>query len=157
LSPECCEWRKIKWRIEKKKKIMKEEGAGKTGERQPEQKAVELPDKMFYKIGEVSQILGLKPFVIRYWESEFKQLRPSKNETGQRVYRKKDILILQRIKELLYEELYTIPGARRRLELDRREARKSEPVAELGQIQEILHRHKKKLIEIKHFLESYPS
>lgn len=130
---------------------MKEEVPGKTGQKR------EFPEKMFYRIGEVSQILEVKPFVIRYWESEFKQLRPAKNETGQRVYRKKDVLILLRIKELLYEELYTIPGARKRLERDRLEARKPKsPDEEYGQIREILQKHKRKLIEVKHFLESYP-
>ncbi|MEW5802439.1 MAG: MerR family transcriptional regulator [bacterium] len=133
---------------------MKEESPGKN--------EAGFPEKMFYKIGDVSQILDVKPFVIRYWESEFKQLRPTKNGTGQRVYRKKDILILQRIKELLYEELYTIPGAKRRLELDRLEAKKSGPAQEecredYGQIRDILRKHKKKLIEIKRFLESYSS
>jgi DNA-binding transcriptional MerR regulator len=136
---------------------MKEDVPGKSGIE------AEFPEKMFYKIGEVSQILDVKPFVIRYWESEFKQLRPTKNGTGQRVYRKKDLLILQRIKELLYDELYTIPGAKRRLEKDRLEAKKSGPPLQgggeedCGQIREILKNHKKKLIEIKRFLESYPS
>jgi DNA-binding transcriptional MerR regulator len=132
---------------------MKENVPGKAG------MEAESPGKMFYKIGEVSQILDVKPFVIRYWESEFKQLRPSKNGTGQRVYRKKDIIILQRIKELLYEELYTIPGARKRLEKDRLEAGKSGPGQEdtredYRQIREVLKNHKKKLIEIKRFLKS---
>ncbi len=117
---------------------MEENVSGKTG--------IEagFPEKMFYKIGEVSQILDVKPFVIRYWESEFKQVRPGKNGTGQRVYRKKDILTLQRIKELLYEELYTIPGAKKRLERDRHETKKSESAQEDdGQIREILKKHKK--------------
>jgi len=141
---------------------MKEDVPGKSGTGEVPEIEAEFPGKMFYKIGEVSQILDVKPFVIRYWESEFKQLRPTKNGTGQRVYRKKDILILQRIKELLYEELYTIPGAKRRLEKDRLEAKKSGPGQkdggeDYGQIREILKTHKKKLIEIKRFLESYPS
>ena len=117
---------------------------------------VDFPEKMFYKIGEVSRILKVKPFVIRYWESEFKQLRPSKNGTGQRVFRKKDILLLLRIKELLYEELYTIPGAKKRLQKDRREMKKIQVTDEKSaKIRDKLQNHKNKLVEIKTFLESY--
>jgi len=120
------------------------------------EKGVDFPEKMFYKIGEVSQILKVKPFVIRYWESEFKQLRPGKNGTGQRVYRKKDILLLQRIRELLYEELYTIPGARKRLQKERLEAKKVQAEAEeFLRVQKKLQEHKKKLKGIRTFLEDF--
>jgi len=78
-----------------------------------------IPRKMFYKIGEISQILGVKPYVLRYWESEFKQIRPSKNRFGQRVYRPKDLDILLRVKKLLYNEKFTIAGARKQLALER--------------------------------------
>ena len=116
---------------------------------------VDFPEKMFYKIGEVSQILKVKSFVIRYWESEFKQLRPSKNGTGQRVFRKKDILLLKRIKELLYEELYTIPGAKKRLQKDQRETKKAQAIeGKSTKLREKLQNHKCKLIEIKKFLGS---
>ncbi len=116
---------------------------------------VDFPEKMFYRIGEVSKILRVKTFVIRYWESEFKQLRPTKNGTGQRVYRKKDILLLQRIKELLYEELYTILGAKKKLQKDRKQAKETQGITENStKVHNKLQNHKSKLIEIKDFLES---
>lgn len=74
-----------------------------------------LPDKLFYKIGEVSKIVGVEPYVLRYWEMEFPFLRPRKNRSGQRVYIKKDVEILLQIKDLLYNERYTIEGVRKRL------------------------------------------
>ncbi|GAB4387367.1 MAG: MerR family transcriptional regulator [Thermodesulfovibrionales bacterium] len=73
------------------------------------------PDKLFYKIGEVSRIAGVEPYVLRYWESEFSFLRPRKSKTGQRIYVRKDLDLIFRIKELLYEERYTIEGVRKRL------------------------------------------
>ena len=75
------------------------------------------PDKLFYKIGEVSKILGVEPYVLRYWETEFSFLKPRKNKSGQRVYVKKDVELLLSIKELLYKERYTIEGVRKRLGL----------------------------------------
>ncbi len=77
--------------------------------------ATEIPDKLFFKIGEVAKITGVKPHVLRYWESEFKLLKPSKSSTGQRVYQKKDVEKVFAIKKLLYDEKYTIAGAKRRL------------------------------------------
>ncbi|MGA1843105.1 MAG: MerR family transcriptional regulator [bacterium] len=74
-----------------------------------------IPRKMFYKIGEVSRIFGVKPYVLRYWESEFKEIRPAKNRFGQRVYRQKDLVVLSRIKKLLYNEKFTIAGAKKQL------------------------------------------
>ncbi|MGA1795004.1 MAG: MerR family transcriptional regulator [bacterium] len=74
-----------------------------------------IPRRMFYKIGEVSRIFGVKPYVLRYWESEFKEIRPAKNRFGQRVYRQKDLVVLSRIKELLYNEKFTIAGAKKQL------------------------------------------
>jgi len=76
---------------------------------------VEIPDKLFFKIGEVSRLTGIKSHVLRYWESEFPMLSPPKNRASQRVYRKKDIETILKIKSLLYEENYTISGARKRL------------------------------------------
>jgi len=74
-----------------------------------------LPDKLFYKIGEVSRITRVEPYVLRYWETEFPTLKPRKNKSGQRVYIKKDLEQILQIKELLYEEKYTIEGVRKRL------------------------------------------
>lgn len=76
---------------------------------------VEIPDKLFFKIGEVSKLTDVKPHVLRYWESEFPTLSPPKNRASQRVYRKKDIETILRIKRLLYEENFTISGARKKL------------------------------------------
>jgi DNA-binding transcriptional MerR regulator len=74
-----------------------------------------FPDKLFYKIGEVSKITGIEPYVLRYWESEFPFLRPRKSKSGQRIYIKKDLELILDIKNLLYNERYTIAGVRRRL------------------------------------------
>ncbi len=76
-----------------------------------------FPDKLFYKIGEVSKIVGVEPYVLRYWETEFNFLKPRKNKSGQRVYIKKDVELLLAIKRLLYQERYTIEGVRKRLGL----------------------------------------
>lgn len=75
-----------------------------------------FPEKMFYKIGEIAQILGVKPHVLRYWESQFGILNPRKTRSGQRLYRRQDVELLTNIKTLLYEEGFTILGARKRLE-----------------------------------------
>ena len=77
---------------------------------------VEIPDKATFKIGEVARLLDLEAYVLRYWETEFDQLRPRKSRSGQRVYRPADIEQLARIRDLLYVEQYTIAGARRQLE-----------------------------------------
>ncbi len=71
--------------------------------------------KLFFKIGEVCRVCELQPHVLRYWESEFPILSPAKNRAGQRIYRDRDLELIQLIKVLLYEEGYTIAGARRRL------------------------------------------
>jgi len=68
--------------------------------------------KLYYSIGEVSELTGLKAYVLRYWETEFSQLKPSKNRAGNRTYRQKDIDLIMHVKNLLYEEKYTIDGAR---------------------------------------------
>lgn len=82
--------------------------------------AVAIPEKLFFKIGEVCELAGVQAHVLRYWESEFPMLAPQKNRAGQRVYRKRDVEIALRIKELLYEDQYTIAGAKRRLANDLR-------------------------------------
>jgi len=78
-------------------------------------KTYPIPDKLYFKIGEVAEITGVKPYVLRYWESEFKMVNPSKSRSRQRLYRKSDVELIFRIKELLYEERYTINGARKKL------------------------------------------
>ncbi len=75
----------------------------------------EIPDKLYFKIGEVADIIGVEAYVLRFWETEFPTLRPKKTDSGHRVYRKKDVETVVAIKELLYEKGYTIAGARKRL------------------------------------------
>lgn len=74
-----------------------------------------FPEKIFYKIGEVSQILGVKPHVLRYWESQFEAVRPRKTRSGQRLYRRQDVALLETVRNLLHEQGFTIAGARRKL------------------------------------------
>ncbi len=81
---------------------------------------VEIPDdRRYFRIGEASRIIGVEPYVLRYWESEFSQVRPRRADSRQRTYQKKDLEALLRIKELLYEEKMTIEGARKRLKQER--------------------------------------
>jgi DNA-binding transcriptional MerR regulator len=72
-------------------------------------------DKRYFRIGEVSRIMGVEPYVLRYWESEFPQIRPGRADSKQRIYQKKDLEIILEIKRLLYEEKLTIEGAKKRL------------------------------------------
>ena len=72
--------------------------------------------KLYYSISEVSKITGLKQYVLRYWETEFAQLKPTKNRAGNRTYRQKDIDVVHKIKELLYKRKFTIEGARKQME-----------------------------------------
>jgi DNA-binding transcriptional MerR regulator len=76
---------------------------------------LEIPDKLYYRIGEVAVATDVPAYVLRYWESEFKLLRPKKNSAGQRLYRKRDLDLVLRIKTLLYDERLTLEGAKRRL------------------------------------------
>ena len=77
-----------------------------------------IPNKLFFKIGEVCEITDTQPYVLRYWESEFPALAPAKNSSGQRIYRRRDIETVLRIKQLLYDEGFTIAGAKKRLEAE---------------------------------------
>jgi DNA-binding transcriptional MerR regulator len=89
------------------------------------QPAPEIPDKLYFKIGEVSELLGVEAYVLRYWETEFPVLSPKKSGTGHRLYRRKDVELLLRIKHLLYDKRFTIEGARQSLHS---EARAPKPV-----------------------------
>src|SRR3981081_2094859 len=84
------------------------------------QPAPEIPYKRDFKIGEVSELLGVEPYVLRYWETEFPVLQPKKSGTGHRLYRRKDVELLLRIKHLLKEKRYTIEGARQSLQSEAR-------------------------------------
>jgi len=72
-----------------------------------------FPDKLFYRIGDVSEITGIKAHVLRYWESEFSGLNPRKNRAGQRIYERRDVELILEIKVLLHEQRYTISGAKK--------------------------------------------
>jgi DNA-binding transcriptional MerR regulator len=88
----------------------------------PIRETAEEEGKLYRSISEVSDLVGVKPHVLRYWETQFSMLRPRKNRAGNRMYRPDELKVLMRIKELLYERRYTIAGARRTLQAERREA-----------------------------------
>src|ERR1044072_1633282 len=92
----------------------------------------EIPDKLYFKIGEVSDLLGVEPYPLRYGEPEFSVLSPKKSGTGHRLYRRKDVELLLRIKHLLYEKRFTIEGARQSLHAEAR-APKPKPVKRMQQ------------------------
>src|SRR6476646_2381103 len=92
----------------------------------------EIPDKLYFKIGEVSELLKVEAYVLRYWESEFPVLSPKKSGTGHRLYRRKDVELLLRIKHLLYEKRFTIEGARQSLQSEAR-APNPKPVKRMQQ------------------------
>jgi len=93
---------------------MREPAAGELGP--------EIPDKLYFRIGEVSRLAGIKPYVLRFWETEFSSLGPKKSGKGHRLYRRKDVELVLEIKQLLYEKRYTIEGARKYLDSRSREA-----------------------------------
>lgn len=94
--------------------------------------ASNIPSKLFFKIGEVCEITETQPYVLRYWESEFPSLAPAKNNSGQRIYRRRDIETILRIKTLLYEEGFTIAGAKKKLDQELRDGgKKKSPTGEV--------------------------
>ena len=110
--------------------------------------ASRLPDKIYFKIGEVSEIVGVEPYVLRYWETEFEVLKPSKAPSRHRLYKKRDVELLLDIKRLLYGEGFTIEGARKKL----KEAKKDEK----NQLKLPLvdQKYKNALVKVKKELES---
>lgn len=108
-----------------------------------------IPDKLYFKIGEVSEITGVKPYVLRYWEREFPLIEPVKTRTKHRLYRKKDIEIVTMIKKLLYEEKLTIAGARKKLN-EILSAKDTEEIDHGPDIEKI----RNELIELRDFLSS---
>src|ERR1700737_1092129 len=87
-----------------------------------------IPEKLYFRIGEVSRLCHLPAYVLRFWETEFPQLKPIKSSTGQRMYRRKDVENVLRIKQLLYEEGFTIVGARQHLRAETRVDKKQSPL-----------------------------
>lgn len=93
-----------------------------------------IPDKLYFKIGEVTEITDLPAYVLRFWESEFPVLSPKRTESGQRLYRKTDVESILKIKHLLYEKKFTIPGARKFLKMNRRHPFQAPPQSVLAEI-----------------------
>src|SRR5205814_5326370 len=114
--------------------------------------AVELPDKLYFKIGEVARLVGVKPYVLRYWESEFSVLRPGKTRSRHRLYRRKDVETLLEIRRLLYAEGYTIAGAKRRLREGARTAGTPKVGAEGATLAEV----RQELLDLCRLLERDP-
>ncbi len=115
-------------------------------------------DRLYYRIGEISRITGLKPHVLRYWESEFKVIKPYKGGSLQRLYRKRDLDLILKIKKLLYEEGFTIAGAKRKIrDLERKESRQTElrliEKRPNGKDRELLIAIREELMGIKRMLE----
>ncbi len=93
------------------------------------QEPVVIPEKIYFKIGEVCELVGVQAHVLRYWETEFSILSPQKNKSGQRSYRRRDVEIALRIKQLLYNEMFTIAGARKKLQAEQREGNRPKMTA----------------------------
>ena len=116
---------------------------------------VEIPDKLYYKIGEVAALLKVKTHVLRYWETEFSALQPVKSRTNQRLYRRKDVETALLIKDLLYRQGFTIAGARKKISTDLRSQNPPEPQAEspaevLKQVKSDLQRIQRRLSQNPH-------
>jgi DNA-binding transcriptional MerR regulator len=86
----------------------------------------QIPDRLFFRIGDVSEVTGVEAYVLRYWETEFSALKPKKGSNGQREYRRKDVELVLEIKRLLYDEKYTIAGARKALREKSKQAKRTE-------------------------------
>ncbi len=124
----------------------------------PEDENVISSDRLYYRIGEISRITGLKPHVLRYWESEFKIIKPYKGGSLQRLYRKRDLDLILKIKKLLYEEGFTIAGAKKKIrDLERKENRQTNlrliGKRPNGKDRELLVAIREELIGIKKMLE----
>ncbi len=115
---------------------------------------INIPDKKYFTIGEVSRLTGIKPYVLRYWESEFKLLRPARRDSGQRRYIRKDIELIITIKSLLYEHKFSIAGAKRKLkEQNKKIEKQSELFAEDSAAISLIKEIKKEITEILKMLE----
>jgi DNA-binding transcriptional MerR regulator len=99
---------------------------------------MEIPDKLYFKIGEVAAITGLPGYVLRFWESEFKTIRPARSESGQRLYRRKDLEEILQIRDLLYDKKFTIKGAKKHLNSRKKDEPAPSPLIEIQEIREEL-------------------
>ena len=100
----------------------------------PDLNTPEIPDRLYFRIGDVSELLGVEPYVLRFWETEFPTLQPRKGKTGHREYKRKDVALLLEIKRLLYDEGFTISGARKALKDRGRSSRKKQAAAGQSQM-----------------------
>ena len=115
-----------------------------------------IPDKLYFKIGEVKKITGVETHVLRYWESEFKIIRPQRASSKQRLYRKVDVENILTIKKLLYEDGYTVPGARKLLTAKKSEKKKTvaaKPMISGGKARSMLAELKTDLKQLQEMLE----
>ena len=113
----------------------------------------QLPDKLYFRIGEVADLVGVKPYVLRYWESEFSILKPTKTRSKHRLYRRKDVETLLQIKRLLHDERFTIEGARKRIKsVPKEDRRTAELTAADRTYRSVLVRIKKDLEALHHML-----
>lgn len=111
----------------------------------------EIPDKFYFKIGEVSDIADVPAYVLRFWETEFKQIKPKRTRAGQRLYRKQDVALVLRIKHLLYDRKFTIEGARQHLKHKSATTAEMAPATPLSEIAEI----RAELIRLRDLIDAH--
>lgn len=111
-----------------------------------------IPDKLYFRIGEVSELTGLEAYVLRFWEKEFPMLRPVKSSSGHRMYRRKDLELLLEIKRLLYQEGFTIEGARKKLRTETRQQKLAFPGSQRQKLIEV----RRELSELVDLLKRNP-
>ena len=109
-----------------------------------------IPDKFYFKIGEVSAIVGVPAYVLRFWEKEFKQIKPKRTDAGQRMYRQQDVALLLKIKQLLHDRKFTIQGARQHLKKKTGRAQSAPSSSPLTEISDI----RKELIRIRDLIDA---
>jgi DNA-binding transcriptional MerR regulator len=109
----------------------------------------EIPDKFYFRIGEVSELVNVPAYVLRFWETEFKQIKPKRTDAGQRMYRRQDVALIFRIKHLLYDQKFTIEGARQYLKSKRGRQQTSQTASPPPRISEI----KEELIRIRDLID----
>jgi DNA-binding transcriptional MerR regulator len=126
-----------------------------------EKRESQIPDKLYFKIGEVAEIVGVKPYVLRYWETEFPDIAPAKSKSKQRLYKRKEVELILNIRDLLYKEKFTIDGARKRLKESPRRGKEkgashqiSLPLKKSSSSQDQLLELKDKLLELGKILDS---
>jgi DNA-binding transcriptional MerR regulator len=107
----------------------------------------EFPDKLYFRIGEVSAIAGIPSYVLRFWETEFKKIKPKRTSSGQRLYRKNDVELILRIKHLLYDKKYTIQGAKQHLNALNTAKKKKASTGTLEEIRKELENIRDMLVE----------